>query len=64
MKKKNLLYTMLTITALIVAITLSQAQAQENKKVKQVLLKNVKIFNGVHEKLIAGDLLVENNLIK
>ena len=43
------------------------AGAQEDKPAedpKQVLFTNVRIFNGVDEKLIEGDVLVENNLIK
>jgi imidazolonepropionase-like amidohydrolase len=31
---------------------------------KQILFTNVKVFNGVDDKLIAQDVLVENNLIK
>lgn len=43
------------------------AGAQEDKPKddpKQVLFTNVRIFNGVDEKLTEGDVLVENNLIK
>ncbi len=45
------------------AMMASVAMAQEEAP-KQVLFKNVKVFNGVDDKLIAADVLVENNLIK
>jgi imidazolonepropionase-like amidohydrolase len=64
MNKKGWFLKILVATALLVPMALPMVQAKEKKKVKQVLLRNVKIFNGVDEKLIAGDLLVENNLIK
>ncbi|MCZ6622464.1 MAG: hypothetical protein O7C72_11315 [Deltaproteobacteria bacterium] len=40
------------------------AQAEEVPPPKQVLFTNVKIFNGVDDKLIDGNVLVEGNLIK
>ena len=40
------------------------AQAQDAPPPKQVLFQNVKISNGVDDKLIDGNVLVENNLIK
>ncbi len=40
------------------------AFAEEKKAPKQVLFKNVQIFNGVDDKLIKGDVLIEGNLIK
>ena len=40
------------------------AQAQDPPPPKQVLFTNVKISNGVDDKLIDGNVLVENNLIK
>jgi imidazolonepropionase-like amidohydrolase len=64
MKKKNLFLITMVVAALAVTMALPQAQAKKKKKPVQVIFKNVKIFNGVDEKLIAGDLLVENNLIK
>jgi imidazolonepropionase-like amidohydrolase len=64
MNKKGWFLKILVATALLVPMAQPMVQAKEKKKVKQVLLRNVKIFNGVDEKLIVGDLLVENNLIK
>jgi imidazolonepropionase-like amidohydrolase len=65
MKKKNPFFTFLAITALVVAIALPQAQANEKKEPTQILIKNINIFDGKSEKLIKGkDVLVEGNLIK
>ncbi len=35
-----------------------------NQEVKQTLIRNVRIFNGVDEELLEGNILIENNLIK
>ena len=73
MKKKNLFYTMLTITALVVATLIGSAQAADEQKgvsaeketPRQVLFTNVNIFNGKDKKLIeGGSVLVEGNLIQ
>ena len=54
------------ITVLVLTIALPQAWAQDKKKEMPtlVLFSNVKVFNGVDDKLIKADVLVENNLIK
>jgi imidazolonepropionase-like amidohydrolase len=67
MRNRNLLCTMMTITALIVAVGIPQAQAQEikEKAPPQILLKNVNIFDGKKDSLATGyDVLVEDKLIK
>jgi len=67
MKKKNLFYTMLAITALAVAIALPQAQAQEEKKEAPplVLFANVNVWDGTSDTIKKGlDVLVEGNKIK
>jgi hypothetical protein len=35
-----------------------------NQEVKQTLIRNVRIFNGLDEELLEGNILIENNLIK
>jgi len=64
MKNANLIIAISII--LIAGIVIPDASAQKQKQVtpKQVLFTNVKIFNGVDNKLIKGNVLVENNLIK
>ncbi|MDH3600103.1 MAG: amidohydrolase family protein [Candidatus Tectomicrobia bacterium] len=54
-----------SIAAFLAVITLLSplARAQE-KKASYTLIKNVKIFDGVHDKLTPGHVLIENNLIK
>ncbi|UCH23197.1 MAG: amidohydrolase family protein [Deltaproteobacteria bacterium] len=67
MKKRNIFYTLLAITALVAALALPQAQAKAQKKEAppQVLIKNVNIFDGKSDKLVMGlDVLVEDNKIK
>ena len=65
MKKKNLFYTMLAITALVVAIALPQAQAKDEIPSEVTLFKNVNIFDGKSDSLKNGyDVLVVRNLIK
>ena len=61
------MFSMLAITALMMAIALSQAQAQKQIKEapNQVLIKNVNVFDGKSEKLtMAQDVLVEGNPIE
>ena len=67
MKKNNLFYIILTITALLVVMALPQAQAQEKKKEppNQVLITNVSVWDGTSDTVINGvDVLVEGNKIK
>ena len=40
------------------------AAQEENADVSHVLIQNVKIFDGVNNKLTPGHVLIENNLIK
>ena len=61
------MFSMLAITALMLAIALPQAQAQKQIKEapNQVLIKNVNVFDGKSEKLtMAQDVLVEGNPIE
>jgi imidazolonepropionase-like amidohydrolase len=64
--KKSSRIVLFAITVLVLTVALPQAWAQEkNKKMPTlVLFSNVKVFNGVDDKLIKADVLVENNLIK
>ncbi len=62
--KNSLKHIFSLLIALSVMLSLTQAQAEEKKAPKQVLFTNVKIFNGVDDKLIKADVLVEGNLIK
>jgi imidazolonepropionase-like amidohydrolase len=64
--KKSSRIVLFAITVLVFTVALPQAWAQEkNKKMPTlVLFSNVKVFNGVDDKLIKADVLVENNLIK
>ena len=65
MKKKNLFYTLLAITALIVAIALPQARAKDEIPSEVTLFKNVNIWDGTSDSLKHGyDVLVVRNLIK
>jgi imidazolonepropionase-like amidohydrolase len=65
MRQKISTYLLLT-AVLAVGLIATIAVAKEKKKEapKQILFTNVKIFNGVDNKLINADVLVENNLIK
>ncbi|WP_027136574.1 metal-dependent hydrolase family protein [Gaetbulibacter saemankumensis] len=49
-------------TVLMLFMLSVSTYAQNDKTI--TLIKNAKIFDGVNEKLIDGDLLIENNLIK
>ncbi|WP_271711548.1 metal-dependent hydrolase family protein [Marinigracilibium pacificum] len=49
---------------LLLVMTLLSGLAFGQTPVNQILITNAKIFNGVDEKLIDGDILIENNLIK
>ena len=56
---------MLLATILTVALVAPAAVAQEAKQAPtQVLFTNVNIFDGVNEGRMAGNVLVEGNLIK
>ena len=50
------------LTAIILTMVSFTAYGQDAESV--TLITNAKIFDGVNEKLIEGDILVENNLIK
>ncbi|WP_206080452.1 amidohydrolase family protein [Mangrovimonas sp. CR14] len=58
MKKLNINILLLMLMILISGFTF--AQEAETK----ILITNAKIFNGEDEKLIDGDILIENNIIK
>ena len=67
MKKKNMFYTLLVVSALVVAIALPQAQAAGKKKEAptQVLITNVNVWDGTSDTVKKGvDVLVEGNKIK
>jgi hypothetical protein len=52
------------ISTLLAPLTGAQEAPEKEEEPKQVLFTNVRIFNGVDEKLVEGRVLVENNLIK
>ncbi|MEK6234349.1 MAG: hypothetical protein N2C14_06535, partial [Planctomycetales bacterium] len=52
------------ITSALFVFLGGRATAQEKSKPTLILINNVKIFNGVHDKLTPGSVLIENNLIK
>jgi imidazolonepropionase-like amidohydrolase len=58
--------TNFNIGVFVLSVLLSfGAVAQQDSQASQILFKNVKIFDGVNDKLISGqDVLVEGNLIK
>ena len=65
MRKRNLVFTMLAITALVVVFALQQAEAQEKEKpLTQILITNVNVWDGTSEKIETIDVLVEGNKIK
>ena len=65
MKKKKMFNTLLTIAALVVAISLPQTQAQEKKEPPtQVLINNVNVWDGTSDSVKKVDVLVEGNKIK
>jgi imidazolonepropionase-like amidohydrolase len=67
MKKKNMFYTIMVVTALVVAMAIPQAQAKKQKKEAptQVLITNVKVWDGTSDTVKKGvDVLVEGNKIK
>lgn len=65
MRKKNLFFTMIAITALVVALALPQVQAQEKEKPNQILITNVNVWDGKSDTVKEGyDVLIEGNLIK
>ena len=60
------LVTAVMVIALFAGVAMAQspsANSGKEKVVKQTLFKNVKVFNGIDDKLIAQDVLVEGNLI-
>jgi len=61
-------YEMSKLSKLALAVTLlfsTVVMAEEAKPIPpQTLFINVNIFNGTDDKLLAGNVLVENNLIK
>ncbi len=66
MKKKNLLHTILAITALMVTMALTPVvQAKDEIPSEVTLFKNANIFDGKSDSLMKGyDVLVVRNLIK
>jgi len=65
MKHRNLIITFLTITALVAAMTLPQAIAEEKEAPAQVLITNVNVWDGTSDTVKKGvDVLVEGNKIK
>ena len=61
---RHIIYPCLAALLLLAASPLSAQDEPAKPEPKQVLFTNVRIFNGVDEKLTEGDVLVENNLIK
>jgi len=67
MKKKNLFYTILVVTALILAMAIPQAQAKKQKKEAppEVLITNINVWDGTSDTVKKGvDVLVVGNKIK
>ena len=59
------MFRWLTIVLMLVAFPVAaRAQGKAKKPAPQVLVKNVRIFDGKSEKLTAANLLVEGHLIK
>lgn len=53
------------ISICFAALVIQPAIAQDDNEVRQILIKNVNVFDGVHEDLqMDVDLLIEDNLIK
>jgi imidazolonepropionase-like amidohydrolase len=52
------------ICTLLAPLTVAQEAPEKEEEPKQVLFTNVRVFNGVDEKLVEGRVLVEDNLIK
>ena len=63
-RKLTLLLLSLVVAALIGSMAAAVPAFAGEKAPTQVLIKNVRIFNGTDEKLVEGNVLVENNLIK
>jgi len=60
------LVTVVMVIALFAGVAMAQSPSTNSGKekvMKQTLFKNVKVFNGIGDKLIAQDVLVEGNLI-
>ncbi|MCP4765077.1 MAG: amidohydrolase family protein [Gammaproteobacteria bacterium] len=58
--KKNTIWTLFLTFCTTIAWTLSYAQERETP---QVVISNVRIFDGVSEELVKGNLLISGNLI-
>ena len=57
--------TLLTITLLLLAIAMPQAQAEEKKEPNRILITNVSVWDGKSDTVKKGvDVLIEGNLIK
>ena len=48
----------------IILFAVSMGYAQDKEESSYILFTNVQVFDGISEKLIAADVLVENNIIK
>ena len=56
---------LLAALLLTLALGVPQMKAQDkNQKTTNTLIQNVKIFDGLHDRLIPGHVLIEDNLIK
>ena len=66
MKKRNVFYLILMITALVVTMALPQSKAAEQKTEAppQVLITNVHFWDGTSDIVKKADVLVEGNKIK
>ncbi|MCP4256783.1 MAG: amidohydrolase family protein [Planctomycetes bacterium] len=65
MRQKTTTFVLLTaVLSIVLFVSMAVAKEKKEDAPKQVLVKNVRIFNGVDDKLIKGHVLVENNLIK
>ena len=57
--------TMAVVTVIAaLSVCLSQQTTAQETKPSYTLIKNVKIFDGVNDRLTPGHVLIENNLIK
>ncbi|MCP4402723.1 MAG: amidohydrolase family protein [bacterium] len=63
-RKLSLLFLPLVVAALIGIFAPTSVTLAEEKIPPQILIKNVRIFDGVNEKLMSGSVLIEGNLIK
>lgn len=63
-KPLNQLPVLLAVVAAMLAIVPRQANAEDAKKPTYILIQNVRIFDGVNDRLTPSHVLIENNLIK